>query len=148
MRKTFFIIILAVSAIAISCNNDNNSNVQGEDPYAAAYPDMYKSLGLPEYRSGRVESVTGKDEGVKMVHNVIIISNDSPKVISAMITSKMAELGWTDQQARRRISKDISDDDLFLASYVSGTNKFEINAASTPSGETKTRITLSVFNQN
>ncbi len=127
-------------------------NTAGSDPataaFDAAYPASYQELSLPEYRRGKLESVTGKDQGVKTVHNVVIISNDPPTYVRDFIGPAMQDLGWRALNARKRLSSDISEDDLFFESYVKGTNKYEINASTIPTGETKIKIALSTFKSN
>ena len=144
MNKIFAILIVAVCAIA--CNNSSASH-EDTSAFDAAYPELYSSLNLPEFRRGSLTDVSGSDLGVKNQHTILIMTDDSPSYVRDFIHPEMAKLGWRDLNARKRLSE-ISEDDLYFASYVKGPNKYDVNAAATNSGQTKIRITLSVFNEN
>lgn len=146
MKRILYIcsILLLIGA----CKNSTSGVESKDDPFASAYPEMYKSLNLPEYRVGTVQNVTGKTEGPKVTHNLVIMTSDAPPVIKEFFDPKMKADGWQETNARRFVSSDVSDSDLYLTQYLKGANKFDINAATTPSGETKLRISLSVFTSN
>ena len=140
-----FSLLMLVSACQ---NNGGADSAPVQDKFDAAYPEMYSALGLPEYRKGNIQDISGKTEGVKTEHNIVIMAPDSPRVLNAYYTKALTELGWRDLKSRKRISQNISDDDLYMASYVKGVNRIDINGSSTKTGETKLRVTLAVFQAN
>ena len=144
-------ILLSFSFLLLvaACQNKGAADsAPAQDKFDAAYPEMYSSLGLPEYRKGNIQDISGKTEGVKTEHTIIIMAPDSPRVLNAYYTDALTNLGWRDLKARRRISQNISDDDLYMASYIKGVNRLDINGSSTKTGETKLRVTLAVFQEN
>lgn len=144
--KISLYILAAIAFIGLS-SCDSGSNETKADQFDAAYPQMYTSLGLPQYRRGELLNVTGKDEGVKTVHTFTIVSEDPPSYLREFFAPNMEKLGWKDLRARRRLS-DIHEDDLYFANYVKGPNKFEISSSALPEGGSKTRINLAVFSSN
>lgn len=146
----YFFLFLALTLALSSCKDNahgagSSSNTAAFD---AAYPAVWSDLNLPEFRRGTLDGVTGKTEGVKTTHSVVITTDDSPIYVREFIEPAMEDLGWRSLQARKRLSKDISDDDLFFAAYVKGTNKLDINASVLPTGKTKIKIALAVFGSN
>lgn len=143
----YILFLFALCTLTISCNSNNGGSASTKnDGFESAYPKMYTDLGLPQYRRGTLESVTGGDEGVKTKHLIQISTEDGPLEIQKFIEPAMKDLGWRDTNARRRLS-DIAPEDLYYAKFIKGLNKFDVNAATTPSGKTKLKITLSTFNQ-
>lgn len=148
MIMKYMFLLSTILLVFSSCKNQGSAANDTGVEFDSAYPEIYSNLGLPQFRRGTLESVTGKNEGVKTTHNVVIITDDDPNYVRDFIEPAMKELGWRDLNSRKRLSSSISDDDLFFASYVKGTNKFDINASTTPIGKTKIKIALSVFGSN
>ena len=126
-----------------SCKQGGESNKAGSE-FDPAYPEVYTALNLPEYRKGSLMDVSGKSEGVKTDHNILINTDESPRLIGAYINEEMEKLQWNKVPVKRSLSK-ISEDDLYYATFSKGTNRFHVNAATTPDGSTKLRIILSTF---
>ncbi len=144
--KNIFILVFILGAF-FSCKTDDSAGNTDVSQFDNAYPPMYSSLSLPEFRRGTLESVSGKTEGVKNVHTITILTDDSPVYVKNFIEPELLKLGWKSLNAGKRFA-DIAPDDLYFEAYVNGTNKYEINAATTPSGKTKIKIALAVFTKN
>ena len=71
-----FSLLMLVSACQ---NNGGADSAPVQDKFDAAYPEMYSALGLPEYRKGNIQDISGKTEGVKTEHNIVIMAPDSPR---------------------------------------------------------------------
>ncbi|WP_235295720.1 hypothetical protein [Portibacter marinus] len=145
MKSALTILSLLILLSLNSCGE--KSGASGGDGFDAAYPAMYTDLGLPQYRRGTLQNVTGKDEGVKTVHTFTVVSEDPPSFLREFFSENMKALGWRDQNARRQLSE-IHEDDLYFAKYVKGRNKLDISSSALPEGGSKTRVTLSVFGSN
>jgi len=108
------------------------------------YPDLYKSLDLPEYQDASVIGLGRQNESLKDGLKIFLESDADSAKLRAYYESKMTELGWELEESiavQKMRERNMLDQIPFSGVFKKGDMTYQVFTTRI-SGKTKINITL------